>query len=97
MQKIVINCEYGGFSLSKKAIDLYKILTCAPEDKIFYYEGADINRSDETLVRVVQDLGAEASGSYAALKVIEVPDDVEWHIEEYDGLECVAENHRKWY
>jgi hypothetical protein len=28
--------------------------------------------------------------------VIEIPDDVEWEVEEYDGLEWVAEKHRTW-
>lgn len=28
--------------------------------------------------------------------VVEIPDNVQWHIEEYDGLECVVENHRVW-
>jgi len=27
---------------------------------------------------------------------VEIPDDVKWHIHEYDGLEHVAEDHRTW-
>ena len=30
------------------------------------------------------------------LKVVEIPDDVEWEIEEYDGNEWVSEVHRCW-
>lgn len=26
----------------------------------------------------------------------DIPDDVEWEIEEYDGLEWVSEKHRTW-
>jgi hypothetical protein len=48
------------------------------------------------LVAVVEELGEAAYGECAELSVIEVPDDVEWHIVEYDGLEHVAENHRIW-
>jgi hypothetical protein len=48
-------------------------------------------------VLAVQTLGSEqSSGSYAKLKVVEIPDDVVWTIMEYDGLEWVAEVHRTW-
>jgi len=30
------------------------------------------------------------------LKIVEVPDDANWYIAEYDGLEHVAERHRTW-
>jgi len=30
------------------------------------------------------------------LKVVEIPDDVEWNVQEYDGNEWVAEKHRIW-
>jgi len=57
----------------------------------------DIPRNDPLLLRVVKELGAkEASGGCALLKIITIPDDVEWEIEEYDGLEHVAEKHRTW-
>jgi len=28
---------------------------------------------------------------------VEVPDDVDWYVEEYDGLEHIAERHRTWH
>lgn len=58
------------------------------------------NRSHPMLVRVVEKLGAGhrtgASDRYADLRVVEIPDDVDWEIEEYDGSEHVAEAHRTW-
>jgi hypothetical protein len=30
------------------------------------------------------------------LRIVEIPDGVEWHISEYDGIEHIAENHRTW-
>ena len=30
------------------------------------------------------------------LTIVDVPDEVKWHIHEYDGLEHVAEDHRTW-
>jgi hypothetical protein len=56
-----------------------------------------ISRDDPYLVRVVQEMGGEAAGGPAAmLKVVEIPESVAWHIQDYDGLEWVAENHRTW-
>jgi hypothetical protein len=30
------------------------------------------------------------------LTIVDIPDDIEWQIEEYDGMEWVAEVHRIW-
>ena len=54
------------------------------------------DRADQLLVQVVEELGEEADGSCAELKVIDIPDDVEYTIEEYDGQEWVSEHHRTW-
>ena len=53
-------------------------------------------RTDPVLVNVVENLGKEASGKYSHLEVVEIPDDVDWEIEDYDGIETIAEKHRKW-
>ena len=55
-----------------------------------------IERNDSRLVQVVEELGSEANGDYAKLKIVNVPDDVQWDTEEYDGSEWVAEKHRTW-
>jgi hypothetical protein len=56
----------------------------------------DIPRDDADLVEIVQRMGEDANGRYAFLKVVEIPDDVDWYIAEYDGREHVAERHRTW-
>jgi hypothetical protein len=48
------------------------------------------------LIQVVEELGDGANGYFAKLKIVEIPDDVLWQIEEYDGKEWVAEQHRTW-
>jgi len=53
-------------------------------------------RDDPRLVAAVEALGARANGRCAALAVIEIPDNIDWKIEEYDGLEHIAEAHRTW-
>lgn len=62
-----------------------------------HFSGRDFKRDDPLLVQVVAELGGkEAGGIYAELAVVEIPEGVEWEIEEYDGNEWVAEKHRKW-
>ena len=90
--KVVINSCYGGFGLSNKALDMYKQLSNKSE--VYAHE---LDRTDPILIQVVETLDAEADGFYAKLRIIEIPDDVEWEITEYDGHESVEEVHRKWY
>jgi hypothetical protein len=56
----------------------------------------DLARDDPYLVQVVEELGDRANGRHAELKVVEIPADVDWDIDEYDGSEWVAEKHRRW-
>jgi hypothetical protein len=53
-------------------------------------------RDDPLLVQVVEELDGKSWGSCAELKVVEVPVDVDFIIEEYDGNEHIAEKHRTW-
>lgn len=63
-------------------------------EQTFYYN--NIERNDPVLVQVVEELGKEANGNYAKLEIIEIPDDVDWEIDQYDGMEHIAEKHRTW-
>lgn len=56
----------------------------------------DVARDDPYLVQVVEELGDRANGRHAELKIVEIPADVDWEIDEYDGTEWVAEKHRVW-
>lgn len=103
--KVVINGTYGGFSVSEtgtrwmaeqgdqSAIDF---LNKWEESKCAWWGFRPEDRANPILVRAVEKLGKEANGTYANLRVVEIPDDVEWQVEEYDGLEWVAEKHRRW-
>ena len=75
------------------------------EDRIAYNKAhseqtvydRDIARHDLALVQVVEELGDKANGIHAELTIVEIPDDVKYTIEEYDGNEHIAETHRTWY
>lgn len=56
----------------------------------------DIARDDPMLLRAIDELGAAAAGGGASLKVVDIPDGVDWEIQEYDGKEKVVEKHRSW-
>ena len=57
----------------------------------------DKHRSDTLLIKIVEELGEAANGVHSRLKIVDIPDDVDWHIvENNDGSEYVAENHRTW-
>lgn len=89
--KIVINQCHGGFGLSDEAMELY-----VKESGTTPAGTWDIARDDPTLVRIVEEMGFNSSARYSDLKVVEVPDGVRWFIQEYDGMEWVAEAHRTW-
>ena len=109
---MVINSDYGGFSLSDWAIETYadrKGFKLKKEKTTFgitLYTNVDTNedfesryieRNDPVLVKVVEDLGGKSFGFAANLKIVEIPDDVDWEVVDYDGLEHIAEKHRTWY
>lgn len=56
----------------------------------------ELDRDDPDLIQVVKELGEEANGEHAKLKIVEVPDGVDWYVDEYDGQETVEEVHRSW-
>lgn len=90
MRKVVINVCYGGFGLSTAAKErLAELGLTGPYN-------FDIKRDDPRLVQVVEELVEKAADQYAKLKIVEIPDDIEWEISEYDGNEVVEEKHRKW-
>lgn len=74
---------------------------------LFYKEGIrdnehlfseiDIERTDPVLVLIVENMGGKANGKYSDLRVISIPDNIDWEIENYDGRESVHEKHESWY
>lgn len=61
-----------------------------------FIESNPRDRADPQLVLVVEELGDKANGECAKLRIVEIPDGVDWEISEYDGMEHIAETHRTW-
>lgn len=91
-RKIVINRCYGGFGLSEKA---YEYLGLEWDGYGYAYNNEN-KRDDPKLIECIEALGNTANGRWSRLGIVEIPDDVEWQIDEYDGVERVAEKHRTW-
>ena len=53
-------------------------------------------RTDKDLIEVVETMGEKANGMCASLKIVEIPDDISWEIDEYDGMEKINETHNSW-
>lgn len=90
-KKIVINTCYGGFGLSTEAMDQYRFLSNSAVKC-----SKDIARDDPNLVSVIEQLKDYANGEFSELKIVEIPDDVQWQIMDYDGIEWISEIHRTW-
>jgi hypothetical protein len=93
IRKIVINDCFGGYGLSEAAVEEYKRMACIDDPE---FTDQDIDRDDPYLVRLVEEWGDRAEDNFAQLKVVEVPAEVDWIIQEYDGHEWIAEKHRTW-
>ena len=106
--QVVLNSCYGGFGLSKDAIQMLidkHGLDINPDyghvgndDFGIVDDNMDAYRMDKRLIDVVKSLGsAKASGQYASLRIVDVPDDVVdihgWHISDYDGIDSIHQNH----
>jgi hypothetical protein len=91
----------SAFSEKYELFDAEGHLLCGRKDGAAtdeeYYCHGDEERDCPFLVRVVEQMGKKAGGSGGTkLKVVEIPDDIEWEISEYDGSETVEEKHRSW-
>lgn len=87
--KVVINGCYGGFNPSEKAKKRYAELSGL---ELCH----DVRRDDQPLVQVIEELGKDASGSGSSLKVVVIPDSIDWEISSYEGIEWVYEPAHVW-
>ncbi len=95
MTDIIINTCYGGFSLSPAG--------CARVEELGYTpprpttQCREIPRDHPALLQAFREMGDALAGAFADLCLVTIPDDINWQIEEYDGKEWIAEEHRTWY
>lgn len=96
--KIAINTCFGGFGLSREAYEFLGI----EWDGYGYASRTEFDvhsiesRTNPKLIECIETLGEKANGNCASLKVVDIPDNVNWIINEYDGNETIEEVHRIW-
>jgi hypothetical protein len=56
----------------------------------------DIPRNEPLLIKCIEELGQRADGQCARLKIIEIPENVDWAIGEHDGYEYAYDKQRFW-
>ena len=95
--EILINICYGGWNISKKAIELYKLRNPSynvTENEFDYY----FNRDNPILVQIYKELGNDFDGKYSKTKIKKILKKYEnyYDIDEYDGKEWVKINYTKY-
>lgn len=91
--------RFKSYSGEEKAFIIYyftKPLKDGDYDENSYFSESDIKRDDPALVKTVKQLKEKANGNCARLVIVKIPNDVEWEIDDYDGMETVHEKHRSW-
>jgi hypothetical protein len=103
--KVVYNACYGGFTLSRKAVErLIELGAVGVATELAEHDEGfkdypvlgsrgirlSLERHNPFLVQVVDELGSEASGDCSNLKIAELSGN-KYIIDEYDGFESVSE------
>lgn len=90
-------CEkYDGDDIFRNylTVDLGEKVDELPNEICWHY--GNLNRDDADLIAVVEELGEEANKQFSKLEVVEIPDGVNWEIDDHDGIETIEEVHRTW-
>lgn len=53
-------------------------------------------REDKKLIEIVKKLGDKANSPYSNLKIVEIPDGMQYVIDDYDGIETLHEDVETW-
>ena len=54
------------------------------------------HREDLVLIEVVEELGERANSPFSKLVVVDIPDGMEYEVDDYDGVETLHQKVKKW-
>lgn len=103
MPQVIINKSYGALHFNDEVIALYKKRN---PHNIVDLTDHDLLRQNVFVIGIVKEIGVmNSAGEYInvhetpgrPIKIVDIPDDVEWELCEYDGIEHIAEKHRTWH
>lgn len=95
MKLVAYNHGFGGFDLSslakqkfverkvKKGVSIEKAFKILNEVEL----NTEKYRDDEDLTAVIKELEEKASGRFGSIKLAHIPDDTDFKISDYDGVE----------
>ena len=89
--KVVVNRTYGSFKIPEKLVEPLGWF-CV------YFKGDDPDYNERTAPDLVEALEKMVQNGEKIwpLEIVEIPDGIEWYIEDYDGSETIHEKHRVW-
>lgn len=90
--KIVLNKCCGGYGLSKEAYEFLGLEWDETNEEFSCGEAFEYDRTNPQLVKCVETLGEKANAPFADLVVVEIPDGVEYEIEDDIGYEWIEIN-----
>lgn len=62
----------------------------------YYLNLDESHREDPVLIEVVEELGKKANGPFGELVIVDIPDGMEYEIDDYDGVETLHQKVEKW-
>ena len=99
--EIAINVCHGGFAVSEAIFEDLEI----EWDGYGFLDNGSFGitssnrheyRAHPDLIQALKKLGEDANGEYSKISIVDVPDDINWGIDDYDGAESVHEAHAVW-
>lgn len=87
--KVAINDGYGSFMLSEEAMSMFAKLKGINVSEINIFS-SQFKRHDEDLIKVVEQMGDKANTICSQIKIVEIPKDIDYKINDYDGWEKVV-------
>jgi hypothetical protein len=95
--KVLVNTCFGGFGLTQAVYEKLGMQDIDNEAFGIVSDNRYAYRAAPALIDAVIAVGLEASAShYAKLAIREIPDDIEWEIDDCDGAETILEVGRSW-
>lgn len=63
----------------------------------FIFNAKELERNDKDLTQALENLGVKNCNTrFSELKIVKIPDGMEYEITDYDGVETLHEKHRSW-
>jgi hypothetical protein len=88
--EILYNISYGGWGISDKAMELYKLRN-VNYNSMELISDEELSRTDPILIQIYNELGDEMNTKFCKIRIKKIPKKYEnyYYISEYDGKESI--------